>query len=473
MKQALLPVAVATLFLSACGTLLTPKYERPEAPIPTTLPAQTTDGGSNSAPPSDAIDMGWRHFVRDERARKLVELALANNRDLRIAALNIEKARAAYGISRADMFPSVSATGGANHAKASRDVLGTDGNRISHTYTATLGFSSYELDFFGRLQNQADASREAWLQLVETRDASQVSLIAQVLSGYLTLAADQERLKIAEDTFASLQDSLRLTLRRHELRIASQLDVSSAQASLDSARADIANYRTTVTQDENALALLIGTPLPAELRPPLGLFEAAGILEDVPVGLRSDILLRRPDLRADEHALRSANASIGAARAAFFPSITLTANAGTASTELGRLFNAGNGTWVFAPQINLPIFTAGRLRASLDQAKVSQQIEVATYERDVQTAFREVADALAQRSAVNEVLNAQQSQLEAYDKSYKLAQLRYRNGLDSSLSMLVYQRSLYAAQLSLVSAKLSSQTNLVTLYKVLGGGVKE
>ena len=474
MMQRILPAAIAAaLFLSGCGSLLTPTYERPDAPMPQTWPTQGAYAGAAREAQTEAIDTGWRNFILDERLRKLVEVALANNRDLRISALNIEKARAAYGISRADMFPSVSAAGSATHAKGARDVVGDSANRISHNYAATLGFSSYELDFFGKIQNQVSASREAWLQLVETRDAAQISLISQVVSSYLTLAADQERLKIAKDTRDSLQDTLRLTLKRHEVRVDSQLDVSSAQASLEAARADIATYTTTVAQDENALALLLGAPLPEDLKPPLGLFDNAQILQEAPTGLSSGILLRRPDLRADEHALKAANADIGAARAAFFPSITLTANVGTASTELGRLFNAGNGTWTFAPQINLPIFTAGRLQSTLDQAKISRDIQVATYEKDIQTAFSEVADALAQRGTVEEALQAQQAQADAYQKSYQLAQLRYKNGIDSYLSMLVYQRSLYSAQLSLVSTKLTQQTNLITLYKVLGGGVRE
>lgn len=473
MMQRILPATIATLFLAGCGSLLTPKYERPNAPVPQNWPTQGAYAGAARDTGSSAIDTGWKTFVVDARARQLVEMALANNRDLRIAALNIERARAAYGISRADLFPSVSAAGAATHAKGARDVVGASTNRISHNYSATLGFSSYELDFFGKIKNQADSSREAWLQLVETRDASQISLIAQVVSGYLTLAADQERLKIAKDTLDSLQDTLRLTLKRHEARVASQLDVNSAQASLESARVDIATLTTTMAQDENALALLIGAPLPENLRPPLGLFEGTPVLQDVPTGLSSDVLLRRPDLRADEHALKAANADIGAARAAFFPSITLTANAGSGSTELGRLFHSGNATWTFAPQINLPIFTFGKLQSSLDKTKVTRDIQIATYEKDVQTAFREVADALAQRGTIDNALRAQQAQTDAYEKSYKLAGLRYKNGVDSHLAMLVYQRSFYSAQLSLVSTRLLRQTNLITLYKVLGGGVRE
>ena len=472
MTRRILPVVLATLLLSACGSLLTPQYERPNAPVPESWPTRGAYENAAKEGQTAAIDTGWHDFILDERLRKLVKIALDNNRDLRISALNMEKARAAYGISRADMFPAVSAAGAATHAKGARDVVGDSSNRISHQYNATLGFSNYELDFFGKIQNQAEASREAWLQLIETRDTAQITLVSQVISGYLTLAADQERLKIAKDTFASLQNILRITIKRHEARVDSLIDVSGAQADLEAARADIATYTTTVAQDENALSLLLGTPLPDDLAPPLGLFDAP-ILQEVPTGLNSDVLLRRPDLRADEHALKAANADIGAARAAFFPSITLTANTGSASAHLGNLFNAGNGIWTFAPQINLPIFTAGKLQSSLEQAEIHRDIQVATYEKDIQTAFREVADALAQRGTVDQALRAQQAQTDAYGKSYRLAELRYKNGIDSYLSILVYQRSFYSSQLSLVSTQLLRQTNLVTLYKVLGGGVRE
>lgn len=471
--QRMLPAAIAALLLTGCGSLLTPPYQRPEAPVPQNWPTRGAYAGAVGEDDRSAIDIGWRNFVVDKRASQLVEMALANNRDLRIAALNVESARAAYGVGRANLFPSVSATGVGTDAKAARDLTAGSNSRISHNYSATLGFSNYELDFFGKINNQAESSREAWLQQAETRDAAQISVIAQVISGYLTLAADQARLKIARDMLESLQNTLRLTRIRNEMRVSSQLDVSAAQASLEGARVDVATYTTSVAQDENALALLIGTSFPEPLRPPQGLFDGSAVLLEVPTGLSSDVLLRRPDLRADEHALRASNADIGAARAAFFPSITLTTSIGSGSAELGRLFSLGNGTWAFSPQINLPIFTGGRLQSTLDRAEIARDIRVATYEKDVQAAFREVADALAQRGTIGESLRAQQSQSDAYEKSYQLAELRYKNGVDSYLSMLVYQRSFYAAQLSLINSRLLRQTNLLTLYKVLGGGVHE
>jgi outer membrane protein, multidrug efflux system len=471
MMQRILTVAVTAALLTGCSSLLAPDYHRPDAPVPSAWP--TGPAYKANAADTTAADIGWRSFILDARLQKLVDMALANNRDLRIAALNIEKARAQYGISRADMFPSISATASGTHTKSSTDLNGSSSGRISHSYSSSLGFSSYELDFFGKIQNQMDEAKESWLQSVETRNASQISLISEVASGYLTLAADQELLRLATETWKSQQETYRLTKRRYELGIVSLLDLSSAQTSVDSARVDMASYTTSVAQAENALAVLIGSPVPADLTPPANLFDSASVLKDVPAGLSSDVLLRRPDLRADEHALKAANASIGAARAAFFPSITLTASAGSASNDMSRLFKGGNDTWNFVPQINLPIFSGGSLMASLDVAKVTRDIQVATYEKDIQTAFKEVADALAQRGTIDDQLRAQQSLTDASALSYRLSGARYKNGIDSYLDMLTYQRSLYSAQQSLINTKLTQLTNLVTLYKVLGGGLQE
>lgn len=475
MMQRILTVAVTAALLTGCSGLLAPSYQRPDAPVPQVWPSGPAyKGVPQSAGADSAADIGWRSFILDARLQKLVEMALANNRDLRISALNIEKARAQYGISRANMFPSINATAAGTHSQSSTDISGNTGSsRISHSYSAGLGFSSYELDFFGKIQNQMDEAKESWLQLVETRNAAQISLIAEVANGYLTLAADQERLRLATETWKSQLESYRLTKSRYDHGIVSQLDLSSAQTSVDSARVDMASYTTQVAQDENALAVLIGGPVPGDLTPPPGLFAQGQVLKEVPAGVSSEVLLRRPDLRADEHALKSANASIGAARAAFFPSITLTANAGSASNDMSRLFKGGNSTWSFVPQINLPIFSGGSLLASLDVAKVTRDINVATYEKDIQTAFKEVADALAQRGTISEQLRAQQSLVDASALSYRLSGARYKNGIDSYLSLLVYQRSLYAAQQSLIGTRLTQQANLVTLYKVLGGGLQE
>jgi len=311
---------------------------------------------------------------------------------------------------------------------------------------------------------------ETFLQSAETRNATQISLVAEVVNAWLTLAADQEQLKLAEDTLGSQQTSYALIARRFQFGIGSQLDVSQAQTTVDSARVDAASYRSQVAQDQNALTLLVGAPLADNLLPQSGLFDGPAVLSELPSGLSSDVLLARPDLRADEHALKAANADIGAARAAFFPSITLTANAGSASNDMGRLFKGGNGTWSFVPQISLPIFNGGALMASLDAAKVTRDINVAQYQKDIQTAFREAADAMAVRANMGEQLSAQQRLTDANANSYKLSNARYQAGIDGYLSLLDSQRSLYAAQQKLITLKLSQESNRVTLFKVLGGG---
>lgn len=466
------PVLLAVcLLLGGCSAWLTPAAVRPDAQVPQTWPTGPAYPALVPAADVGADGAGWRSVIVDERLRQLVGLALANNRDLRIAALNIEKSRALAGVRRGSLFPAVSATAVGTHARNPDDPSGSAGPaRISHQYTAGLGFSSYELDVFGRLRSQLDEAQETWLQQVEIRQALQISLIAEVIGGYLTLAADRERLQLARDTWISQRESYRLIQRRQALGIASQLDLSAAAGEVDAARGDLAALTVRVAQDENALAVLVGQPVPALLLPADGVVSAGPVLRDVPAGVSSAVLLRRPDLRADEHALRAANAGIGAARAAFFPGITLTAGAGRASADLNRLFGGGSGVWNFVPQISLPIFSGGALQSSLEAARVTREMHVAAYEKDIQVAFREVADALAQRSGLDEQLSAQQARTDASARAYRLADVRYRNGIDSYLSLLVYQRTFYAAQQSLIGLHLARQVNRATLFKVLGGG---
>ena len=464
MMPRILPLALAAILLTGCSSLLAPDYQRPTAPVPAALP----DYGHQTDAQRLALD--WRTFIHDARLRQVVETALANNRDLRIAALNIDKARAQYGITRADLLPSINATAAGTHAQTAQDLTSGGTPRVTHSYSAGVGFSSWEIDLFGKLQNQKDAAWETFLQSAETRNATQISLVAEVVNAWLTLAADQEQLKLAEDTLGSQQTSYALIARRFQFGIGSQLDVSQAQTTVDSARVDAASYRSQVAQDQNALTLLVGAPLADNLLPQSGLFDGPAVLSELPSGLSSDVLLARPDLRADEHALKAANADIGAARAAFFPSITLTANAGSASNDMGRLFKGGNGTWSFVPQISLPIFNGGALMASLDAAKVTRDINVAQYQKDIQTAFREAADAMAVRANMGEQLSAQQRLTDANANSYKLSNARYQAGIDGYLSLLDSQRSLYAAQQKLITLKLSQESNRVTLFKVLGGG---
>jgi multidrug efflux system outer membrane protein len=470
MMRSTLTVAVVAALLTGCSGMLAPSYQRPASPVPASWPTGPAYGKAQGS--GNVADIGWREFILDQKLQKLVEMSLANNRDLRISALKIEKARAAYGIARADLFPSISATATGTHAQTATDLTSSGAKRVTHSYTAGVGFSSYELDFFGRLQNLKDVALETYLQTEEARNSSQLTLIAEVATGYLTLAADQELLRLAQDTLKSQQATYAMSLRSFEVGINSQVDLSSAQSSVDSARVSVATYTSQVAQDRNALQVLVGASLPEELLP-TGPVETVSLFRELPIGLSSEVLLNRPDLRADEHLLKSDNANIGAARAAFFPSISLTASVGSGSTALRRLFSSGNGTWSFIPTLNLPIFEGGKLQAELDEAKTTRAIDVAQYEKDIQTAFQEVSNALADHGTLGNKLEAQKSLTDAYSRSYTLAQARYRSGIDSYLTSLVSQRSLFSAQQSLVSVKLAQQTNLVTLYKVLGGGLLE
>lgn len=444
---------LATLALSGCINLA-PDYQQPEAPVPTEW--QATVSGDVVA------DIQWQQFFTDSRLAKLQTLALANNRDLRLASLNIEKAQAQYRIQRAAAFPTIDAGVSGTHAR-------TASSGTTHDYTAQLGLSSYEVDVFGRVQNLQDEALEAYLALTETRRSTQISLVAEVGTAWLTLAADNERLQLAEDTLASQQATYELTQRSHALGGSAALAVAQAQTTVESARGDVAEYQSQILQDRNALRLLVGSDIPDALLPGSHLQSAAALVQ-VPAELPSSLLQRRPDVLAAEHNLKSANIDIGAARAAFFPSISLTANAGSASSALSSLFKAGNGAWTFAPSISVPIFDAGSHRATLDAAKVEKEIQVQTYQQTLQTAFKEVADALAVRSTLDQRLAAQQALTDASQKSFELSDALYRAGSQSYLEALDSQRSLYSAEQDLITLRLAEQSNRVTLYKVMGGG---
>ena len=448
------PLVAVLALLGGCINLA-PEYERPQAPVAEQwLPGATPKG-------QVAADIQWQQFFTDSRLSQLQTLALANNRDLRVASLNIEKAQAQYRIQRAASFPGIDASVSGSSSRANSST--------SHSYSAELGLSSYEVDVFGRVKNLQDEALQSYLALTETRRSTQISLVAEVGTAWLTLAADNERLKLAQETLASQQSTYELTQRSHGLGGSSGLAVSEAQTTVESARVDVAEYASQVLQDQNALRLLVGSDIPANLLPGDSL-ESAAMLVQVPAELPSTLLQRRPDVLAAEHTLMSANIDIGAARAAFFPSITLTAGAGSASTSLSSLFKAGSGAWSFAPSISLPIFDAGSNRATLDSAKVEREIQVQTYQLALQTAFKEVADALAVRSTLDQRLTAQQALTEASRKSYELSDALYRGGSQSFLEALVSQRSLYSAEQDLITLRLAEQSNRVTLYKVLGGG---
>ncbi|KWS07534.1 transporter [Pseudomonas syringae pv. syringae] len=460
------PSLAVTALLAGCVNLA-PDYQRPEAPVSSQWLPGTA--GQPAASGSVPTDIEWQNFFIDNRLVRLQTLALVNNRDLRLASLNVEKAQAQYRIERAASLPTIDASGSGTHTRTPSSTSMTGKSSISHEYSAQLGLSSYELDVFGRIQNLQDEALEDYLALTETRRSTQISLIAEVATGWLTLAADNQLLKLAEDTLASQQKSYELTRSSHALGGSSGLEVAQAQTTVESARGDVAQYKSQILQDRNALRLLVGSDLPEELLPNADMQSVAQLVQ-VPDGLPSSLLQRRPDVLSAEHTLKAANIDIGAARAAFFPSITLTASAGSSSTSLSGLFKSGTGAWSFAPSISVPIFDGGANRATLDSAKVENQIQIQTYQQTIQTAFKEVADALAVRSTLDERLAAQQAYTDASRRSYELADALYRGGSQSYLEALESQRSLYSAEQDLISLRLTEQSNRVTLYKVMGGG---
>lgn len=463
-----MPITVIIIvYVSGCGTL-TPKYIRPESPVPSAWPSGSAykEGAVKPNEPATA-DIPWHDFFTNEKLQKVIELALTNNRDLRIAVLNIDRARAIYHIQRAELFPIVNAGGIASKERVSGILSQAGQSQTVTLYNVNLGISSWELDLFGRIQSLKDQALEQYFATEQAQHSAQISLVAEVANTYLTLAADRERLKLAQDTFKAQQISYNLIHRRYEVGASSEIDLRQAQTSVESARVDIARYTGLVALDENALNLLVGSPVPAELlTDDLG---AAAVMKDITAGLPSELLQRRPDIMQAENLLKAANANIGTARANFFPRITLTTSIGTTSDQLSGLFGAGSNTWIFAPQIIVPIFDA-RTKHALNVVKADRDISVAQYEKAIQAAFREVADALAQRGTVQEQLEAQQSLVDATTASYRLSEARYFSGIDSHLTVLDAQRSLYASQQNLITIRLARFTNLLTLYKTLGGG---
>lgn len=473
----LTPVLLAGM-LSAC-TSLAPDYERPAAPIATQFPGSGADADGAAASLPD-----WQNFFADARLQGLLTLALQNNRDLRLAVLNIEAARAQFELRRADQWPSVNA--GLSGARQP-----TSAGALSSTYTAGILVTAYELDLFGRVRSLTDAALAQYLASEEARKATQIALLASVANGYYALQADQELLRITNETLRTRDASLGLIKLRFEKGASSQIDLRQAESLLEAARATLAQVTRQRALDENALTLLIGQTLPLDVapdRPKQGspLDGQAGhkvpspgvsfseertgaALPDLPVGLPSDVLLRRPDVRQAEQQLMAANANIGAARAAFFPRISLTGSLGSVSSELRALFDKGLA-WSFAPQLLQPLFDAGRNQANLKLSQVNRDIALAQYERSIQQAFREVADALAGRANLGEQLRAQQAQVRAEQDRYRLADLRYRSGAASFLDVLDAQRSLFTAQQVSVQVQTQYLQNQIALYRVLGGG---
>ncbi|PLP96694.1 AdeC/AdeK/OprM family multidrug efflux complex outer membrane factor [Cupriavidus pauculus] len=467
-KTLLCMAAVAAL----AGCSLIPSYERPAAPVDAAYPqgdAYVTAGGD--AQVAAAAELGWRDYFADPRLHRLIAVALDNNRDLRVAALNVDAYRAQYRIQRADLFPEVGATGQGTRQRVPADLSTTGRSVISSQYGVSLGTTAWELDLFGRLRSLSEAALEQYFASEEARRSTQIALVSSVANAYLTQLADEANLQVTRDTLGAFERTYNLTRRSFEEGIASRLDLRQSQTQVENARAQLSRYTRLVAQDVNALQLLLGAGIPTDL--PAGLPLDQKLVAEVPAGMPSDLLQYRPDILAAEHRLKSANADIGAARAAFFPRIALTASGGTASNQLSGLFAAGSGTWLFSPQITLPIFTAGSLRASLDYAKIQKDINVATYERTVQSAFREVADGLAARGTFTDQVAAQVRLVEASSDYYRLAEGRYRTGVDSYLTVLDAQRQLFTARQALIEARLNQLTSEVNLYKALGGGLNE
>jgi outer membrane protein, multidrug efflux system len=458
--------AITVVLLTDCTMI--PEYTRPGAPIPAGWPS----GPAYKETPAlkgvpVAADVPWREFFTDERLQETIKTALQNNRDLRVAALNVERARALYRVQRAELLPTVNAAGTASKERVP-GILSQAGQAATvELYNVNLGISSWEIDFFGRIRSLKDAALEQYLATEQARVSAQISLVAEVANTYLTLAADRENLKLARSTLAAQQATYETIRRRAEVGASSDLDLRQAQTRVDAARVDIARYTSQVALDENALTLLVGSSVPSGLLPAeLGEVMA---LKDFTPGLPSEVLLRRPDILQAENLLKAANANIGAARAALFPRITLTTSIGTTSDQLSGLFKSDSNTWLFAPQVVVPIFDA-RTWSAYDVANVDREISLTQYEKAIQVAFREVADALAQRGTLGDELEAQQSLVYASAESYRLSDARYARGIDNYLSVLDAQRSLYSAQQGLIAIRLARLTNLVTLYKVLGGG---
>jgi multidrug efflux system outer membrane protein len=478
MKGSILAAVAAFIaVLSACT--MEPHYARPAAPVPGTWAGSAAGAAEKAA----VADVGWRQFFPDPVLQRLMALALGNNRDLRVAVLNVQAAQAQYRIQRADLFPKISATGLEQVEKYPAGVVGTSagggstgsavpGGTTIRFFEVGVGFTSYELDLFGKIRSMNHAALERYFESAETRRSSQLTLVAEVASAYLAILADETILKVTRETLDSQTASYDLTKRSLDAGTTTALALRQAATTVDTARANLAEYTRQAAQDRNALMVLLGTPIPEDIVFSTDI-NAVTMSADLPVGVPSEVLARRPDILAAEHQLVSANADIGAARAAFFPSITLTGNYGTASTQLSGLFKRGSSAWTFSPQISLPIFAGGANVANLDLSKIEKNVYIAQYEKALQSAFREVDDALAARRTLDEQLAAQRALLDDSSESYRLADMRFRNGVDSFLPVLDAQRALYSAQLAVVGLELQRLQNMATLYKALGGGMKE
>ncbi|MDB5436972.1 MAG: efflux system, outer rane lipoprotein NodT family [Phenylobacterium sp.] len=462
LRRTLVPLLAAAVALSGCT--LAPPYVRPGLPVSQSWPEPGPAPG-----PVMAGDLAWRDVFQDPRLQAVIDLALRQNRDLRVAAGNIEQARAQYRIQRAQLLPAIDAVGSESKVHTPAPVSLTGQSLTLEQYSATVGFSAWEIDLFGRLRSLSAAALQSYFATEETRRAVQISLIAEVAADYLALAADQDLLKVTQDTLKTREDNLALFQKRFDAGAISQLDLRQEETLAEQARSDLAVALAQVGLDRNALTLVVGADVPANLLPDGGLADIR-LRTELEPGLPSDVLTRRPDVLAAEHSLQAQNANIGAARAAFFPRISLTGSTGSASTDLNKLFQAGTGAWSWTPQIVLPLFAGGANLANLRGARAGRDIAVAQYEKAIQTAFREVADTLSIRSTIRDRVAAQQRLVAAAADAQRLSQARYDRGVDSYLVLLEAQRTLYLARRTLLTAQLVETVNRVTLYKALGGG---
>lgn len=458
LKTIAMALAIA-LAASGCS-MLEPRLPAAQADIPVSWPLPE----AGSAPVADtpaAADIGWRDFFVDERLEQVIAQALDNNRDLRVAVLNVERAQAQYRIARADRMPALGVSG--QMERVGGDIP------VSEQYSVNLGVAAFELDLFGRVRNLSQAALQQYLASEQNQRATQLALVAQVAASWLGVGADEQSLAIARDTLATYEESLALSERMFELGASSALQLNQTRTLVESARADVARYTGQVAQGRNALNLLVGQPVDASLLPGQLDADSSGLV-GLPAGVPSEVLLRRPDVMAAEHRLRSANANIGAARAAFFPSISLTGSIGSASGELSGLFESGTKVWSFIPQVNLPIFQGGKLRANLGMATADRDIALANYEKAIQSGFAEVADGLALSQTLAQQRTATEALVAAAQQAHDLSQARYDAGMDSFLVLLDARRSLYSARQGLVAVQLAEQANRISLYKALGGG---
>jgi len=462
MNPKALTALLATLAVAGCT--LAPEYQQPASPVPATA----GDGGADDP----LVLPGWEALFQDPQLQQLIRTALSNNRDLRLALLDVAEARAQYRIEGSALYPELSVDGDGTRQRLPADLSQTGDSNIQTQYSVGLGVAAYEVDLFGRLRSLKQSALQQYLATEEARRSAHITLVSEVANAYLTLQADRRNLRISRETVDAQQESVDLVNGRFELGLSSELEVRQAEVALETARASQARFQRLVAQDRNALAVLVGAPLPPVPDSPADELDSElAALPEIPAGVPSAVLRQRPDIQQAEYNLKAANANIGAARAAFFPRITLTGSAGTASSELSGLFDSGSESWSFSPSISLPIFSGGRNRANLDVAKVRRDQNVARYEQTIQTAFQEVSDALQARGSFSEQEQAQNALVTATRRSLTLAEARYEQGADDYLAVLDARRELLSAEQELVSVRLQKLANRITLYRALGGGV--